>query len=40
MRYIFALFGKFHNAPEVFSTPYPEIEMVRKEELAQKASPA
>jgi hypothetical protein len=40
MRYIFALFGKFHSAPEVFSTPYAEIEMVRIEELAQKASPA
>jgi hypothetical protein len=23
MRYVFALFQKFHNAPEVFSTPYP-----------------
>jgi hypothetical protein len=27
MRYVFALFRKFHNAPEVFSTPYPEMEM-------------
>jgi hypothetical protein len=26
MRYVFALFRKFHNAPEVFSTPYPETE--------------
>jgi hypothetical protein len=26
MRYIFALFRKFHNAPEVFSTPSPELE--------------
>jgi len=25
MRYVFALFRKFHNAPEVFSMPYPEI---------------
>jgi hypothetical protein len=23
MRYVFALFRKFHNAPEVFSSPYP-----------------
>ena len=39
MRYIFALFGN-HNAPEVFSTPYPEMEMARIGELAQKTSPA
>jgi hypothetical protein len=26
MRYVFALFRKFHNAPEVFSTPYSEME--------------
>jgi hypothetical protein len=26
MRYVFALFQKFHNAPEVFSTPYPEMD--------------
>jgi len=25
MRYVFALFRKFHNAPEVFSMPYPDI---------------
>jgi hypothetical protein len=25
MRYVFALFRKFHNAPEVFSVPYPEM---------------
>ena len=25
MRYVFALFRKFHNAPEVFSTPGPEV---------------
>jgi hypothetical protein len=25
MRYVFALFRKFHSAPEVFSMPYPEI---------------
>jgi len=29
MRYVFALFRKFHNSPEVFSKPYPEREMVR-----------
>jgi hypothetical protein len=29
MRYVFALFRKFHNAPEVFSTPYSEMEMVQ-----------
>ncbi|WP_263353584.1 hypothetical protein [Acidicapsa acidisoli] len=27
MRYVFALFRKFHNSPEVFSAPYPEMEM-------------
>jgi hypothetical protein len=27
MRYVFALFRKFHNAPEVLSTPHPEMEM-------------
>jgi hypothetical protein len=27
MRYVFALFRRFHDAPEVFSTPYPEMEM-------------
>jgi hypothetical protein len=26
MRYVFALFRKFHNAPEVFSMPFPEME--------------
>jgi hypothetical protein len=25
MRYVFALFRKFHNAPEVLSTPYPDM---------------
>ncbi len=32
MRYVFALFRKFHNAPEVFSTPFPDMEpaQVRK----------
>jgi hypothetical protein len=25
MRYVFALFRKFHNDPEVFSAPYPEM---------------
>jgi len=29
MRYVFALFRKFHNDPEVFSTPYPETEMTQ-----------
>jgi hypothetical protein len=27
MRYVFALFREFHNAPEVFSKPYPKMEM-------------
>ena len=27
MRYVFALFRKFHDSPEVFSLPYPESEM-------------
>jgi hypothetical protein len=30
MRYVFALFRKFHNAPEVFSMPYPEMEMAQR----------
>ena len=30
MRYVFALFRKFHNAPEVFSSPYP-TEMTQME---------
>jgi len=29
MRYVFALFRILHTAPEVFSTPYAEMEMVR-----------
>jgi hypothetical protein len=29
MRYVFALFRQFHNAPEVFSMPYPEVEMAQ-----------
>ncbi len=29
MRYVFALFRKFHDAPEVFSTPFSEMEMAR-----------
>ncbi len=32
MRYIFALFRKFHNSPEVFSRPYSEIEMAQMEQ--------
>ncbi|HEY4358374.1 MAG TPA: hypothetical protein VGN16_21690 [Acidobacteriaceae bacterium] len=28
MRYVFALFRKFHSAPEVFLPPYPETETV------------
>jgi hypothetical protein len=27
MRYVFALFREFHDAPEVFSTPYANMEM-------------
>ena len=27
MRYIYALFRKFHNAPEVFATPFPEMDI-------------
>jgi len=33
MRYIFALFRKFHNAPQVFSAPFSEMEMARLVEL-------
>ncbi len=32
MRYVFALFRKFHNAPEVFSTPFSEMEMAQMRE--------
>jgi hypothetical protein len=28
MRYVFALFRKFHTAPEVFSAPYAGLERV------------
>jgi len=34
MRYVFALFRKFHTAPEVFSTPYPAMEMAQLRESA------
>jgi hypothetical protein len=30
MRYVFALFRKFHNAPEVFSTPEMEMAQITK----------
>lgn len=30
MRYILALFREFHDLPEVFSTPYHELEMAEK----------
>ena len=29
MRYVFALFRKFHDAPEVFSVPYPEMAQLK-----------
>jgi hypothetical protein len=29
MHYVFALFRRFHNAPEVFANPYTEMEMVQ-----------
>lgn len=29
MRYVFALFRSFHNIPEVFSSPYPDVEMAK-----------
>ena len=35
MRYVFALFRKFHTAPEVFSTPYPEMEMAQITKFGQ-----
>jgi hypothetical protein len=28
MRYVFALFREFHNAPEVFSRPFPDAEIL------------
>jgi hypothetical protein len=34
MRYVFALFRKFHNAPEVFSMPFSEMEMAQKSVLS------
>jgi hypothetical protein len=33
MTYVFALFQKFHTAPEVFSTPYPEMAMAQIRKL-------
>jgi hypothetical protein len=38
MRYVFALFRKFHNAPEVFSAPWPAVEMAKIRECGN--SPA
>jgi hypothetical protein len=29
MRYVFALFRSFHNTPEVFSSPYTDVEMAK-----------
>jgi hypothetical protein len=29
MRYVFALFSRFHNLPEVFSSPYPEVSIAQ-----------
>ncbi len=37
MRYVFALFAKFHNAPEVFSAPYPAMEVVGDAERGSQA---
>lgn len=34
MRYVFALFRSFHNIPEVFSSPYPEVEMAKLRTLS------
>jgi hypothetical protein len=35
MRYVFALFRSFHNTPEVFSSPYPEVEMAKLRTFGQ-----
>jgi len=32
MHYVFALFKMFHNAPEVFATPFPETEIAQMRE--------
>ncbi len=37
MRYVFALFREFHDAPEVFSMPYPETEMTKMAASARAA---
>ena len=37
MRYVFALFRRLHNAPEVFSTPYSEMEMVQLSHSARSS---
>jgi hypothetical protein len=37
MRYVFALFRGFHDSPEVFSNPYPEMEMTVLREAGHSA---
>lgn len=38
MRYVFALFRKFHAAPEVFATPFPAVRMAELEVLYPEIS--
>lgn len=38
MRYVFALFRSFHNIPEVFSSPYPEVETTKLSTLGHPQS--
>jgi len=35
MRYVFALFRRFHNAPEVFSAPFTEMETAQIKDSGQ-----
>jgi hypothetical protein len=38
MRYVFALFRGFHTCPEVFSNPYPDLEMTSIREAGRTAA--
>jgi hypothetical protein len=40
MRYVFALFRRFHEAPEVFSTPYAGMELDQLANLDRRQHPA
>jgi hypothetical protein len=39
MRYVFALFRKFHGAPQVFSTPYSDVQAAKIRESGRISTP-